>query len=280
MTEWVPGLDVAFSRVSRDWCRRRRAEGYCIFVQDLWTGGYANNERLRMVAASNLADAQAEDIIIAGYVNASPWFDAGISVEQAKLNAGSMWDALDVVACDVEITELLATEAQIKDTCDLLGRAGKRTPIYTACWFWNTHLGNPSWPWLREHKIWAAYWDRDPDIDWDQWRFGPWTIDDLCGQQYQGTTAIQSDGISVDVDLNVFDLGYFQEEEQMNEAEVKAATKVLLGFDASTPDAEVIEAMKKIRFQALVSNEVAGHALTGTDWKRVRVLMDFFKLGK
>ncbi len=204
MSKWVPGVDVAFSRVSRQWCRDRRAEGCRVFVQDLWTGGYENNTQLHKVATANLDNAQAEGLIIAGYCNASPWFPAETSVFESRMHAGHMWDALDVVVCDVEINGL--TEQQVKDTCTRLEDFGKKVPIYSAAWFWHS-MGNPQWPWLNDHKLWEANYDEDPDIDFGHRRFGPWELADVMGEQYQGTTNI--DG--VDVDLNVFDLSYFEE---------------------------------------------------------------------
>ena len=112
MTTWVKGVDVAFSRVSRQWCRDRKAEGYRVFVQNLWTGGYLHNTSLDAVAESNLANAKLEGLIVAGYCNASPWSEAVRSVAEAKLNAGEMWAALKVVACDIEINGL--TEVEVK----------------------------------------------------------------------------------------------------------------------------------------------------------------------
>lgn len=221
MTEWVKGLDVAFSRVSLPWCEDRRAEGYRVFVQNLWTGGYASNDRLREVAGPNLYDAHMGGLIPAGYCNASPWFAAGVSVNEAMTNAGAMWNDLPVVACDVEIAGL--TEGQIHDTILRLEIVGKRVPIYSAWWFWDGHLGNPQWPWLERHKIWPAFFDRDPDIDWDTWRYGPWGMEDIIGQQYQGTTNIEG----VDVDLNVFDLDYFQDEQEEEMPELEERIKAL-----------------------------------------------------
>jgi len=203
MPTWVKGFDIAFSRLSRPWLKARYLEGNRVIVQNLWTGGYGNNARLREIAEANLADAYAEGFLIAGYANANPWYPVYKCMAEIKLNAGKMWDVLRVVAEDVEIP--LVTEAQVHDLCLALEGEGKLVPIYSAAWFWKETIGNPTWPWAKEHKLWEAYYDYDPDIDFLNRRFGPWELADIMGEQYQGTTIL--DG--VDVDLNIFDLDYW-----------------------------------------------------------------------
>lgn len=212
MPNWVKGVDLAFSRAKRPWWRARYQEGYRVCVQNLWTGGYGNNARIREVAEPNLADAQAEGFVIAGYGNANPWYPPDLCVSEITLNAGPMWNALRIVAEDVEIPDV--TEMHIRGLCNALESEGKLVPFYSAAWFWKDTIGNPTWPWLKTHKVWEAYYDGDPDIDFLNRRFGPWELADVVGEQYQGTTII--DG--VDVDLNVFDLGYWGGEDMDQEA--------------------------------------------------------------
>lgn len=203
MPNWVKGFDIAFSRLSRPWLKARYLEGYRVIIQNLWTGGYGNNLRLREVAALNLADAEAEGFLIAGYANANPWYPIPRCMAEIIINAGPMWYALKVVAEDVEIP--LVTEAHVHDLCLALEHEGKTVPIYSAAWFWKETIGNPTWPWLKEHKIWEAFYDSDPDIDFLHRRFGPWELADIVGEQYQGTTIIEG----IDVDLNIFDADYW-----------------------------------------------------------------------
>jgi len=133
MSTWAKGLDTAFSRVSRQWCRSRYEEGYRVAVQDLWTGGYGNNQQLRDVAEANLEDFANAGFFIGGYINANPWYDIDVCLENARLNAGGMWDILTVVAVDVELDGII--EADIKDMCAAVRSAGKKDPIYSAAWF-------------------------------------------------------------------------------------------------------------------------------------------------
>ena len=202
-------MDLSFSRGGRDWWARRYAEGYRIAVQCLWTGGYGSNGGIRAVAEANLRDARAAGFVTAGYLNSQPWYDAATSLSEARANAGAEWEHLAAVFNDVEIPGV--TEAQVKAHCEAITAADKPTGIYSAAWFWQGHLGDPQWPWLRGYRVWEAYYDGDPDVDFASRRFGPWELDDVMGEQYRGTTDL--DG--VEVDLNVFDKDWFPEEDEM-----------------------------------------------------------------
>jgi len=197
----MKGLDLSFARPPLDWWQRRRAEGFEIMFQCLWTGGYAGNDGIRAVAADNLRNARAAGFIVGGYANASPptWWPLATQVMEIRRNAGSEWAALDRVAIDLEIAGL--TMARAFELADALAAEGKRTDIgYTARWFWSGHMGNSQDPrWLR-FKLWNANYDWNPDIDFGAAPYGPWKMTDLVGEQYQGTT--QLDGYAVD--LNTF----------------------------------------------------------------------------
>lgn len=211
MTEWVYGYDASFSRITREDHRRMRDQyGGRVFVQCLWTGGFENNAGIRAVAEANLSDADAEGVVPAGYANTSPiygsvkWWTPSVTLAETKKNAGGAWSGLTVVSNDVEIRGV--TERCVRETQALLKGEGKRVPYYTAQWFWSGVLGNPQWPWLLEDPLWNAYYDKDPDIDFRQAPYGPWSQAHVIGEQYQGTTGIGGD----DFDLNFFDLDYFR----------------------------------------------------------------------
>ena len=268
MPTWVKGFDIAFSRVPRAWWKARYQEGYRVMVQNLWTGGYGNNARLREVAALNLADAEAEGFLVAGYANANPWYPVAQCMTEIMRNAGPMWDKLRVVAEDVELPGV--TEAQIHDLCLALEHEGKTVPIYSAAWFWKETIGNPQWPWAKEHKLWEAYYDGDPDLDFLNRRFGPWELADIMGEQYQGTTIIEG----IDVDLNVFDLDYWgydmidqeaRDRLAVVEAEL-AAQKDYIRFDGHN---EVYEVVGCELFH--IGNAPA--LSVQTTWKNVRLIL-------
>lgn len=197
----VNGLDCSFSRISPQWAQERLGEGWKVFVQCLWTGGYLNNPAIRSVAELNLRDARDAGMIISGYINANPWFPASESIREAKKNAGATWHNLDVVFVDVEIPQ--TTLVQVRELCEALKADGKRVSIYSARWFWKGTLGNPTDPWLLEYPLWNAFYDNSPDIDFPANPYGPWNS--VIGEQYQNTTNLGN----VNVDLNVFEDSFF-----------------------------------------------------------------------
>jgi hypothetical protein len=207
MTRPIKALDVSFSPISPGWAAARKAEGWEVFIQCVWTGGYANNAHVSRVAARNLKVAREAGMITAGYLNTNPWFPAETSLREARTNAGAEWSHLEVVFNDVEIAGV--TEQQIKDHCLAIEGAGKRTAIYSARWFWSS-IGDPKWPWLRAYDIWAADYDGDPFLGTTA-LFGPWSVTDVIGKQYRGSTDIGG----VQVDLNVFAEGFFKEGDEM-----------------------------------------------------------------
>ena len=209
----MKGIDVSFSRVSPVWCQKRVSEGYRVFVACLWTGGYQSKPGIMAVSEANLRDAREAGMITAGYLNTNPWWPASTSLNEAKLAAGAEWEKIPIVFNDVEIPAV--TEAQIKAHCEAITGAGKRTAIYSARWFWTgPYMGNPQWPWLKDYKIWNAYYDGDPDIDFGKAPWGPWTVADVIGEQYGGT-----DIEGVTVDWNTFDEAFFAPQAPQSEEE-------------------------------------------------------------
>lgn len=189
------------------------AEGYRVFVQNLWPGGYANPIT---VAESNLRQAREAGLIPCGYINTNPWFSANISLLEAKANAGAEWEHLAVVFNDIEIAGV--NEAQCRQHTEAIVAEGKRTAIYSAKWFWDS-IGNPQWPWLKSYGVWVADYDGDPNIATSR-LFGPWALDDVVGKQYTNTT----DLAGVSVDINEFKDSFFQgsqEEDDMQPDERK-----------------------------------------------------------
>src|SRR3972149_5176193 len=69
--------------------------------------------------------------------------------------------------------------------------------LYTARWFWTGHMGDSKDARWRRFKLWNAYYDGDPDIDFASAPYGPGAASELVGEQYQGTT--QLGGASVDL---------------------------------------------------------------------------------
>ena len=205
---FVPGLDGSFTGgkvVPVEWFQRRHAEGYRVWAQCVWTGGYAGNDGIKRVASGNLLNAEAGGLEIMAYANASPptWWPLARQMQEIKTNCGAAWERLQLLPVDVEIPGI--THARVAELADALLAAGKNQAIevlYTARWFWVGHMGDSKSIAWRRFRLWSAHYDWNPDIDFGHHLYGPWPLVELIGEQYQGTTRL--DG--VDVDLNVFDV--------------------------------------------------------------------------
>ena len=231
------GLDLSFSALPPGWAEARYAEGYRVLVQNLWTGGYANNAALVARAGPNLRQAREAGMLVAGYVNTGPWFPAATAIAEAKKNAGAEWAHLLVVFNDVEIAGV--TEAQVQAHTDALKAEGKTVALYSARWFWNwwaLSLGHLP---VFAEPLWYALYDGvavigDPG-------FGRWT--GVIGKQYQNTT----DLAGVQVDLNEFVdartggrlAGFFEEDDMaltpQQEADIAAAGELARAFSQTFP---------------------------------------------
>jgi len=268
---WVKGIDVSFSAVTREWCQRRLGEGYRVFVQCAWTGGYANHAGIKAVARANLAAALDAGMAPAVYVNANPWFGAEESLGRAIEAVGQdLFDRLTVVAVDWEIST--TTVSQVDALCSLVESRGKKAPVYTARWF----AGENTDPRLKARRAWLADYDGDPRIETTV-LCGPWGIPDLIGKQYKGTTDIEG----VKADLNTFDLEYFSaspapEEEDMGLSQ-DDFTRITEIVKANTAEGLVRETGKGAVWS--VSNGMRRHIpnpailnAEGFDWSEIKEL--------
>lgn len=199
----MKGLDISFSMPSQQWWEDRRAEGFEAMVQNLWTGGFASNDGIKAVAATNLRRARLADYKVAAYVNASPpdWWSIQIQMDNIRTNAGAEWNNLKEMAVDMEIPR--TTKARVFELADALRIEGKNVDVlYTAHWFWTGHMGNSKDIAWRRFKLWNADYDGDPTIDFPR-PYGPWTKAEH--KQYAGTTYInERDGRRQAIDLNTF----------------------------------------------------------------------------
>ena len=199
----MKGLDISFSMPSQQWWEDRRAEGFEVMVQNLWTGGFASNDGIKRVAATNLRRARLAGFRVAAYANASPpdWWSLKIQLDNIKANAGVEWGNLSDIAIDVEIPRI--TQARVFELADALDAQGKNTGVlYTAYWFWTGHMGNNKDIAWRRFKVWNADYDGDPTVDFPR-PYGPWTK--VEHKQYAGTTYVnERDGRRQAIDLNTF----------------------------------------------------------------------------
>ena len=203
-------LDVSFSRISPAWAHGRMAEGWELLIQDVWTGGYANNDRLRAIAAANLRDWRGAGGRTAIYSNAAPWRAPQRWFEESLLNAGSEFEHCAGVVIDYEIADgqqLIADEAMV-EFIGLWRTTGKPLGTYSGDWFVGMMrargkgFADPSLPY------WYARYDGIAAINPGEVAhpLGP-----VLAKQYGGG---ELDGVTVD--FNVFDPGFFPEEDDMS----------------------------------------------------------------
>ena len=133
----MKGLDISFSKPSAQWWKDRRAEGFEIAVQNVWTGGFASNDGLKAVAETNLRNARLAGFRVAAYANASPpdWWPLVTQMTHIRANMGGEWDRVKDVVIDVEIPGI--TKARVMELADGLEAVGKVCDVlYTGRWFW------------------------------------------------------------------------------------------------------------------------------------------------
>ncbi len=223
----MKGLDISFSQPSAQWWVDRRAEGFEVMVQNLWTGGFASNEGLLAVAATNLRNARLAGFRTAGYANASPpdWWSIHIQMGNIKANAGLEWKHINDLVIDAEIPGI--TQARVMELADGLEAVGKVCDVlYTARWFWVGHMGNTKEIAWRRFRLWSAHYDWNPDIDFGDNPYGPWSLAEVIGEQYQGSTNVAGGTI----DLNTFKDSWMAPPEEddmgMTDAEKLAMVKL------------------------------------------------------
>ena len=201
--KWCLALDASFSRVDRPTFRALKAldfyglGGPKVFIQDVWTG-----LSVPAPAYANQADALDEGYRISPYtvVNMRPGLFAA---QKAREVCAGLWPAIAKVAIDVEVP---TTEPIIYDACLETELRGKEPYIYSGFGAWRTALGsNVISPRLHRWRIWNAYYDSDPDIDFWRYPWGGWTLDGLVGEQFKGTTAL----LGKDFDLSIVDAEFF-----------------------------------------------------------------------
>jgi hypothetical protein len=193
------GLDAAFSRIDWDAVLLALPERPRVYVQCLWTGGYAYYQTLLQVAEHNLRGARERGIITAGYINASPWYPPELCFEKGRQAAGAEWDHLSRLAVDVELPGIKLED--VRRLCELCAQH-RPTCIYTGRWFWVGYMNNAQDAWLLDYPLWAAQYDGQPNLNIV--RYGPpgWRV---VGKQYGGTTLVGG----FEFDFNTFDMDWW-----------------------------------------------------------------------
>ncbi len=226
-------LDLAFSEIDAAWVERRVAEGVEMIVQDIWTGGYANNDRLREVAANNLRAIRHGRARPAVYSNASVWRTPQLWFDESQRNAGSELQYAELVMVDLEIADgdkYIDPDA-VWAFIDLWEPARFPAWTYSADWYaglWKLRLGDASRVNFNKPYVHARY-DGIPDLVVNPPRhpLGP-----LAGKQYAGSLEIEG----VSVDLNVWDMDLLRREPD----EMAGYDQAIIDAAISLKDAEYV----------------------------------------
>lgn len=193
MSGIVKGVDVSYwsskGPISRSTWRKFAADGVSVAVVGAHHGKTTNTN-----AQESLFNARLEGFITASYFALVPDGSGTWHADQAAKACGDEWDLLSFVAVDCEVDGI--TTDQIREAVDYIERSGLRAVIYTARWWWAGRFGNPTL--FKDLPLWNAYWDKDPDFDFERAPYGGWTIDSVIGTQYTGSTKMH--GITVDLD--------------------------------------------------------------------------------
>lgn len=204
-------LDLSFSSIPNPgWVERRVAEGVVAIWQDVWTGGYASNDLLRAVAATNLRFIREGGASPCIYANASPWRTPQTWHNESVRNAGTEYQYVKYVMVDIEIAEdrnPIRPEL-VREFINLFRADGKIVCTYSADWYvgwWKLQLGDVNAVWLGEPYMHARY-DGIADL---AVRPPVHPLGPLAGKQYLNSHTVEG----VSVDTSVMDSSFFEEED-------------------------------------------------------------------
>lgn len=204
-TQLTPGVD-SYGGLTVEEATQMAAEGVGVYVQPLSAfpvGGLVQPaDRI-----PSLRNAQQAGLQTAGYALVDCDRDGASDMDFARAGVpDDIWDSLLFVAVDVEVSCNRVDE--VNTACERLAELGK-TPcvVYSSWGAWKGYLGDAPHP--PGALLWNAFWDDNPDFDFERFPYGGWTIDEVLGEQFQGSTDLQGNLTMVAgqlVDKNVFRL--------------------------------------------------------------------------
>jgi len=225
MAEFVQGVDLSVyqGRVDQSVWDAMAADGQRVAVVGSWHGSTQNP-----YAEGNLLRARRAGMEPSTYVMMRGGLDGGVAVDLARAACGSEWGHIRAVAIDAELDG--TTKATIRQGLARARELGKRTCVYTGRWWWVGHFGNPTD--FKDEKLWYAFYDGDPDIDFASAPFGGWTLDDVVGEQYIGTVGYHG----TEVDRNSFNSEFWIDAEEEEEGDDMAYPLAFVKTVAPNPN--------------------------------------------
>ncbi len=195
----IKALDASYSVFSDASFQQMKGDGYGLFIQGAWTAVAVPGQ-----PRTNLKRARETGLLTAAYISLNGNRSGAGHINKGFDAIGAKeWEYLSFVAIDCEVDNI--TEKTIRDAETRVLQLGGRPIIYTAYWWWHGRFGNNQN--FTHLPLWNAYYDGDPDYDFQRLPYGGWALDDLVGEQYQGSTKLYNG----QVDLNMFEADFLQD---------------------------------------------------------------------
>ena len=192
MPDVLYAIDTSYDDVTYDKARAVREAGVELALQCLWTGAQQPPHRV-----TNLRNYTNAGLLIGAYASL-PTGATDRHPHVAAARSGvpdDLWAALVRCAVDVELDGI--TPKAIRYAVDTVAALDKPRTIYTSLSRWRA-IGDPHD--FTDCELWNAWWDEDPDRDFDANPYGGWRPDQVIAEQYSGGHQVAG----VYADRNVF----------------------------------------------------------------------------
>jgi hypothetical protein len=216
MPDVLYAIDTSYDDVTYDKARAVREAGVELALQCLYDGVKQPAHRV-----TNLRNYANAGLLIAGYASLPTNASVGCTHMDVAHDGvpPDLWAALVRCAVDVELDGI--TTYAVRQAVARLAQHGKTGLIYTNLNTWVHKLGDPHD--FTDCQLWNAWWDEDPDRDFDAHPYGGWRPNQVIAEQYSGGHQVAG----VYADRDVFYLTRAQLLGQPTAAIVDAATGLL-----------------------------------------------------
>lgn len=209
-------IDTSYDDVTPAKARAVREAGIELAIQCIYDGVKQPAHRV-----TNLRNYTNAGLLIAAYASLPTNAILNHYIDAARAGVpDDLWAALVRCAVDVELDGI--TTIGIRSAVNRVAQLGKPRTIYTNENTWRYKLGNPAD--FTDCELWNAWWDQDPDRDFDAHPYGGWRPNQVIAEQYSGGHQVAG----VYADRDVFYLSRAQLLGQPTAAIVDAATGLLL----------------------------------------------------